>query len=110
MTHTSIKSNKVTVTDTGVDKDCGHELFTLTRKGRSEKVVGFHIKCLQQAAFTDDGAQATTLLQHTSRWKLQLTDIFSVGCWSCADDGKSKENLMGYVLLANQACHVYIQL
>ena len=55
-------------------------------------MVGVHIKCLQQAAFTEDGAQdtATTLLQHASRWKLQLKDIFSVGCCSRADDGKSK--------------------
>ena len=47
------------------------------------------------------------LLQHTSRWKLLLTYIFAVGCCSCADGGKSKENLMGSVLLANQACHDY---
>ena len=99
-----LKSNKVTVTDTAADKNCGYELFTLAREGRSKKVVGVHIKCLQQAAFTEDGAQdtATTLLQHASRWKSQLTDIFSVGYCSCADDGQSKENLTGYVLLANQ--------
>ena len=97
-----LKNNKVAVTYTG--EDCGYEFFTLTREGRSETVVGVHIKCLQQAAFTEDGAQdtATMLLQHASRWKLQLTDIFSVGCCSCADDGTSEENLMGYVLLANQ--------
>ena len=97
-----LKNNKVTVTDTG--EDCGYEFFTLTREGRSETVVGVHIKCLQQAAFTEDGAQdtATTLLQHASQWKSQLSDIFSVGCCSCADDGKSEENLTGYVLLANQ--------
>ena len=97
-----LKNNKVTVTDTG--EDCGYEFFTLTREGRSETVVGVHIKCLQQAAFTEDGAQdtATTLLQHASQWKSQLSDIFSVGCCSCADDGTSEENLTGYVLLANQ--------
>ena len=98
-----LESNNVTVTDKGLLNE-GYEFFTLTMGGRSEKVVGVHIKCLQQAAFTEDGAQdtATTLLQHASRWKLQLTDIFSVGCCSCADDGTSEENLMGYVLLANQ--------
>ena len=99
-----LKSSNITVTDRGVDKDRGYEFFTLTREGRSEKVVGIHIKCLQQAAFTDEGAQdtTTTLLHYASQWKLQLTDIFSVGCCSCADDGKSEENLMGYVLLTNQ--------
>ena len=99
-----LKDNNITVAYTGVDKDCSYEFFTLTREGRNEKVVGVHIKCLQQAAFTEDGAQdtATVLLQHASLWKLQLTGIFSVGCCSCVDDGKSEENLMGYVLLANQ--------
>ena len=98
-----LKSNNVTVTDMGLLKE-GYEVFTLTMEGRSEKVVGVHIKCLQQASYAKGGALDTvnTLLQHASKWKLQLTDIFSVGCCGYAHDGKSKENLMGYVLLAHE--------
>ena len=97
-----LKSSNITVTYTGVDKDRSYEFFTLTREGSTEKVVGVHIKCLQQAAHTDGGAQdtATTLLHHAKEWPLKV--LFSVGCCSCADDSKSKENLMGYILLANQ--------
>ena len=96
-------NNNVTVTDEGLLNE-GYECFTLTMEGRSGKVVGVHIKCLQQASYTKGGAldTATTLLQHADRWKLQLTDIFSVGCCSCADDGNSEENLMGYVLLTHE--------
>ena len=99
-----LQSYNITVTDTGVVRDCGYESFALTREGGSEKVVGVHIKCQQQAAFSKGGSDntATTLLLHASKWKSQLTDIFSVGCCGCADDGKSEENLMGYVLLSNQ--------
>ena len=97
-----LKSSNITVTDRGVDKDRGYEFFTLTREGSSEKVVGVHIKCLQQAAHTDEGAQDTAdaLLQYAKEWPLKV--LFSVGCCSYVDDSKSKENLMGYVLLANQ--------
>ena len=99
-----LQSNNITVTDRGVDRDYGYELFTLTREGKTEEVVGVHIKCQQQAAFTEEGAQdtAATLLMHAKQWKWQLRDIFSVGCCGYADDSKSEENLMGYVLLANQ--------
>ena len=96
-----LKSNNVTVTYNGVVEDCGYEVFTITREGGSKKVVGFHMR-LRQAAFTGAQDTATTLLQRTSRWKLQLTDIFSVGCCGCADYDHSNKNLMGYVLLANQ--------
>ena len=97
-----LKSNKVTVTDIGGVRDCGYEVFTITREGWSKKLVGVHIKCPQLASFTSAQDTATTLFQLASRWKLQLTDIFSVGCCVCADYDQSKENLMGYVLLANQ--------
>ena len=98
-----LKSNNVTVTDIGLLEE-GYEVFTLTIEGRSTKVVGVHIKCLQQASYTEGGAleTTTTLLQHASKWKLQLTDIFSVGCCGYAHDGKSEENLMGYVLLTHE--------
>ena len=99
-----LKSNNITVTDEGVVEGCNYEFFTLTREGGSERMFGVHIKCLQQAAFTEEGAQdtAATLLMHAKEWKWQLRDIFSVGCCGYADDSKSEENLMGYVLLANQ--------
>ena len=98
-----LKSNNITVTYKGVVEECGYELFTLTREGGS-RVIGIHIKCLQQAAFTEDGAQdtATTLLQRAEAWKWQLKDVFSVGCCGYAADDKSGENLMGCVLLSNQ--------
>ena len=99
-----LKSNNVTVTDRGVDRDYGYELFTLTREGETEEVLGVHIKCQQQAAFTKEGAQdtATALLQRAKKWKWKLEHVFSVGCCGYAADGKDEENLMGYVLLANE--------
>ena len=99
-----LQSNNVTVKNEGVDKDLNYEFFTLTREGGSERVLGVHIKCQQQSAFTDGGAQetATKLLMHAKGWKWQLTDVFSVGCCGYADDSKCEENLMGYVLLASQ--------
>ena len=99
-----LKSKNITVTDTGANKDCGYEFFTLTRESMSEKVFGVHIKLQQQAAYTKGGSleTTTTLMQHASGWIVKLTDIFSVGCCSYSHDGKSKENLMGYVLLTHE--------
>ena len=99
-----LQSNKVTVTDRGVLESCSYEVFSLTREGGSKKVSGVHIKCLKQAAHTDGGAHstATTLLQRAKEWKWQLTDIFSVGCCGCSTKDKSRKNLMGFVLLANE--------
>ena len=99
-----LQSYNITVTDTGVVRDCGYEIFTLTREGGSEKLVGVHIKCQQQAAHTEEGAQdtAAALLQCAKECKWPLKDLFSVGCCGCAVKDKSEKNLMGFVLLANQ--------
>ena len=98
-----LQSYNIIVTDEGVLRDCGYEVFTLTREGGSEKVSGVHIKCLRQGAHTNGGAQptATALLQRAKEWKWQLTEIFSVGSCAYLTKGKIGKNLMGFVLLAN---------
>ena len=99
-----LQRNNVIVTDRGVLESCSYEVFSLTREGVSKKVSGLHIKCLKQAAHTDGGAQrtATALLQCAKKWNWQLTEIFSVGCCGYSTEDKSGENLMGFVLLANE--------
>ena len=99
-----LQRNNVTVTDRGVIEPYSYEVFSLTRKGGSEKVSGVHIKCLKQAAHTDGGAHstATALLQRAKEWKWQLTEIFLVGCCGFSTKDKKGKNLMGFVLLANE--------
>ena len=97
-----LKKNGVTVKNEGVHDN--YDVFTLTKEGGSEKVIGVHVKCQQQAAFTDGGAQDTTtdLLECARKHSWQLSDLFSVGCCGFADDGKSRGNLMGHVLLTSE--------
>ena len=98
-----LKINGVTVKNEGVLDD-NYETFTLTKRGGSEKVIGVHVKCRQQAAFTEGGALDTTtdLLECARKHRWQLSDLFSVGCCGFADDGKSGGNSMGHVLLTSQ--------
>ena len=98
-----LKKNGVTVKNESV-LDGRYEIFTLTKEGGKEKVIGVHVKCRQQAAFTEGGAQdtATDLLEYAKMQNWQLRDLFSVGCCGLADEGKSRENLMGHVLLTSE--------
>ena len=97
-----LRKNGVTVKNEGILVN--YEAFTLKKEGEGEKVIGVHVKCKQQAAFTDGGAQDTTadLLKCAEENSWQLSDLFLVGCCSYADDGKSGGNLMGHVLLTSQ--------
>ena len=105
-----LKKNGVIVENEGVLDDSyegvldNYEIFTLTKEGGSEKVIGVHVKCQQQAAFTEGGAQDTTtdLLKCARSYSWKLSDLFSVGCCSFADDGISEGNLMGHVLLTSE--------
>ena len=98
-----LKKKGVTVKSEGV-LDGKYEVFTITKEGGGEMVIGIHVKCRQQAAFTEGGAQDTTadLLMCAKKHSLKLSDLFSVGCCGLADDGKSGGNLMGHVLLAKE--------
>ena len=98
-----LKKNGVIVENKGVF-GANYEIFTLTKEGGGEKVIGVHVKCGQQAAFTEGGALDTTadLLECAKENSWQLSDLFSVGCCGYADDGKSGGNLMGHVLLTSE--------
>ena len=97
-----LNKNGVIVENKGVFDN--YEIFTLTKESGGEKVIGVHVKCRQQAAFTEGGALDTTtdLLECAKKHSWQLSDLFSVGCCGYADDGKSGGNLMGHVLLTSE--------
>ena len=80
------------------------EVFTLSKD--ENRIIGIHVKCLQQASETDGGSRNTTrkLLKFADQqnWKLEI--IFSVGCCMLSADDKSSENarkMMGQVLLSS---------
>lgn len=84
----------------------GNEFEVFTVSSANDKVIGIHVKCLQQASFAKGGSQKTTtaLLKFAKErnWRLEL--IFSVGCCGFSADDTSEENvrkIMGRVLLSN---------
>ena len=96
-----LKKNGVMVTNEGVLDN--YEIFTLTKEGGREKVIGVHVRYRQQAAFTEVDAQDIVfdLLEYAKKYNWQLSDLFLVGCCGFADD-KSVGNLMGHVLLTSE--------
>ena len=84
----------------------GYDFEVFTVSSETEKVIGIHVRCLQQAANTDGGSRKTTnaLLDFAKSRNLQLELIFSVGCCGLSAEDKSEHNvhkMMGRVLLSN---------
>lgn len=99
---------KVEFKGTHGDLEHGYDFEVFTVSCEMEKVIGIHVRCLQQAANTDGGSRKTTnaLLDFAKSRHWQLELIFSVGCCGLSAEDKSEDNvrkMMGRVLLS----HVY---